>query len=132
MRKTKKTITILLCAVTMALMSSCSKEDNNQVGPSGGGTYQEKIVGKWGLIRQYGWWWEDEYTDDTFDPPKEYVIFDSDGTFTRNGFMFSYVITDNILQIEGYGVYEIKSLTSTVMTLCFDETRNVVFKKIGN
>ena len=44
MKKTKKVMALLLCAITMAaVLSSCSKEDN----------YQRKIVGKWEVIHSY-------------------------------------------------------------------------------
>lgn len=37
MKKTMKVMAVLLCAVTMVILSACSKEDTNQ----------RRIIGKW-------------------------------------------------------------------------------------
>ena len=43
MKKTLKTMALLLCAVAMLMTSSCTKENGNQ----GNNDYQSRILGKW-------------------------------------------------------------------------------------
>lgn len=47
MKKTLKTIALLLCAVAMLMTSSCTKENGNQ----GNNNYQSRILGKWKFTR---------------------------------------------------------------------------------
>lgn len=115
MKKTMKAIAILLFSITMAAMSSCSKEeDTNQ-------TYQTKIVGKWEPIRAYGGDLQGSNFDNTFENGESYIlIFTSDGvcTFQYPEFTcrFVYSIADNILVV-GDGIFKIMELTNEKLVL---------------
>ena len=114
MKKTMKVMAILLCAVTMVMMSACSKED----------TYQRRIVGKWEVVHHaYG----------IFDPlnisPSQ---FDSDDVgdiweFRDNGLVWidddppvSYAITEDYLVIAGLVSFNIQELTKNSLIIWID------------
>ncbi len=114
MKKAIKLIVMLLFAVAMATMSSCSKEDS----------YQRKIVGKWKLIHEYGVNDEGNHFEHTYEDGEKTWVFNSDGgcSFPINGgsnVNGTYVITNNTLMISYLLSYsfEIQELTNTTMIL---------------
>ena len=115
MKKAMKVMAMLLCVVTMATLSACSKEDNNQ----------RKIIGSWELVRIYGTNEIGEEIDEHFGSREEVWTFKSDGTmiFDVSGespLYSSYTIfDDNKLQIMQLIVvqFDIKELTNNKMIL---------------
>ena len=126
MKKTMKLMAILLCAVTMATMSSCSKED----------TYQRRIIGKWRCIHSYF----DQLDDPTNINPSQYHDdngvgqiweFSDDGTMKITGATFSgspevypYTITDECLIYGGFVSYHIHEFTNTTLIIWYKYPNN--------
>ena len=132
MKKTLKVMAILLFAVTMVTMSSCSKED----------TYQRKIVGKWEVVHDYS-------GSQSFDPANidqslyddddvgEIWEFFSDGSITIDGEGgVTYTIQGDYLVFQQLFVfnYHIQELTNSSMIIwrdtLFDTYDYLEFKKV--
>ena len=114
MKKTMNVMTILLCAVTMVMLSACSKEDS----------YQRRIVGKWECVHhkrlpdnpanidpnQY-----DDYTNSS----NIGIIweFSSDGVWKQTNSIgtrvYSYSITEEYLILAGMESLNIHELTNS-------------------
>lgn len=109
MKKTMKVMAMLLCAVTMVLMSGCSKES----------TYERRIVGKWEVVRT-------DYCGGCEIPP---WVFNSDGRCSvwveeedDPGLINTsyYFVNGNTLMIQYYVLtipWEIQELSNTTMIL---------------
>lgn len=133
MKKTMKVMAMLLCVVSMAMMSACSKEESNQ----------RKIVGTWETVRVYGTYSNGEYDEEQLESGESVWTFNSDGsvTLSENGgesvSTGNYSIIDNdkllitqILSIQ----FEIRELTNSKMVLrssAFGADRYFEFRKIN-
>lgn len=133
MKKTMKVMVMLLCVVSMAVMSACSKEES----------YQRKIVGTWENVRMYGTNSDGEYVEELFESGETVYTFNSDGSFilslndgedVSNG---TYCIVDNdkllLTQIIALQ-FDIQELTNSKMVLktsLFGGNVNFEFKKIN-
>lgn len=121
MKKTLKVIAILLFAVTMVTVSSCSKER----------TYQNRIVGKWECIHR-----ATGYIDPTHIDPSQYHNEDcavgSIWDFTQDGLLkvseiantpsnsteaLPYVIAGEYLSFGGIVTYYIQELTNSSLII---------------
>lgn len=125
MKKTTKVMTMLLCAVTMVVLSACSKED----------TYQRRIIGKWECVHfkhlpdnpanvdpnQY-----DDYTNSG----NIGLIweFSSDGivkeTATYGTNAFTYSITEEYLVCAGIASFNIHELTNSSLIVWWNGSGN--------
>ena len=113
MKTTVKKIALLLCAITMAAVSSsCSKEDS----------YQRKIIGKWEVINTsasedsgiVGAIW-----DFNSDGVCSAQIPSGDGTFFT--YNYSYVVSDDTLVMTPMLVnIKIIDITNTTLILHFE------------
>lgn len=90
MKQTLKTMAILLCAVAMVMMTSCSKETS----------YQNRIVGKWKLTKMTTLWDGQVYTgpDSAFDDLWEPIEFKSNGLCIIN---YDFIPKSNYDQVGG-------------------------------
>lgn len=126
MENALKVMAILLCAVTMATMSSCSKED----------TYQRRIVGKWECIHSIF----DQLDDPTNIDPSEYNFdddgvgiiweFSSDGTMKwtapddTDAYTYTYTITEENLIVAGLLSFQVHEITNTTLIVWFKNKNN--------
>jgi len=123
MKQTLKTMAILLCAVAMVMMTSCSKETN----------YQNRIVGKWKLTKMTILWDGQVYTgpDSAFDDRWEPIEFKSNGMCTFGvrflpksnseiGGQYS-IENDEITILAGYSKFSWKILELTNSSLVCQE-----------
>lgn len=121
MKQTLKTMAILLCAVAMVMMTSCSKETS----------YQNRIVGKWKLTKLT--WHGDVYTgpSSAFDDRWEPIEFKSNGMCTFGvrflpksnseiGGQYS-IENDEITILAGYSKFSWKILELTNSSLVCQE-----------
>jgi len=115
MKQTLKTMALLLCAVTMLMTSSCTKENGNQ----GNNDYQSRILGKWkstdNSLREYDFWFKTESLVIIADPHWIPKFGDEDDYI-----MLSYAIEDNELMIGIIGgciIYNILELTNSKLVL---------------
>lgn len=97
MKKTLKTMALLLCAVAMLMTSSCTKENGNQ----GNNDYQSRILGKWKDTylsnQEYDLYFKTEYSLLSF--INFYQKLDD------YYYEFAYIIDDNELNI-GTSIYD--------------------------
>lgn len=121
MKKTIKVMAILLCAVTMVMLSACSKKD----------TYQRRIIGKWECVNS----WYAVGNDPASISPNQYLYdegdhdrigqiweFSNDGTMRMDNVLFSYIFTedeDDIL-IGGLFTFHINELTNSSLKVWVD------------
>ena len=113
MKKTLKAMAILLCAVTMVMMSACSKED----------TYQRRIVGKWEVVHHaYGDFDPLNISPSQFDNDGVGDIweFRDDGIVLRNDDPASYVITEDYLVVAGLVSFNIQEFTKNTLIIWID------------
>ena len=102
MKQTLKTMALLLCAVAMVMMTSCSKETS----------YQNRIVGKWKLTKMTTLWDGQVYTgpssasDDLWEP----IEFKSNGTCI---FSHLFVPKSNYEQIRAQYTIDDDEITAT-------------------
>ncbi|MBR4390382.1 MAG: lipocalin family protein [Prevotella sp.] len=117
MKKTMKVMVILLCAVTMAMTASCSKESRNE----------RRIVGRWQLTSQTTYYYDALNTLVKFEenPFGELGIleFTAGGDFIELG-LYSCPYTldgDNLILGNNDGenceIFTIEELTTTTMVL---------------
>ena len=119
MKQTIKTMALLLCAVAMVMMTSCSKETS----------YQNRIVGKWQLTKMTTLWDGQVYTgpDSAFDDRWEPIEFKSNGMCTfgvsflpksnsEMGGQYS-IENDEITILAGYSKFSWKILELTNSSL---------------
>lgn len=109
-------LTMMMLAVTMLTMSSCSKED----------TYQRRIIGKWECIHQKSL--PDNPTNidlsqyDDSNAVGNIWEFSNDGIFketTSNGTSsYTYTITEDYLSLLGLA-FHIQELTSSTLIIWF-------------
>ncbi len=104
-----KVIAILLFAVTMETMSSCSKED----------IYQRKIVGKWSKSKETYFFYDASNTlVYSYESSSELGLiyeFINDGEVILGGLVSTtYSLEGNVLKFKGDS-YEIEELTNTTM-----------------
>lgn len=110
-----KVMAMLLCVVTMATLSACSKEDD----------YQKKIIGSWESVRTYGTNQQGESVNEQCEG-EEVWTFKSNGTciiyideFGESQYYSYSIVDNNKLQIMMlFAVqYEIHELTNSKMVL---------------
>lgn len=115
MKKTTKVMAILLCAVTMVMLSACSKEDTNE----------RKIIGKWITTNEVKYFYDGE---GNLIGTKDYSVgdvyeFKSDGTASENGVFFvKYSIAgDELVLGEGTVTFSYRIVELTNSTMIWEE-----------
>lgn len=119
MKKTIKVMAILLCAVTMVMLSACSKEDS----------YQRRIVGKWECVN---YWYavgnnptsinSNQYYDESI--IGEIWEFSNDGTARLNNELTSYILTENDILFGGLFTFHIDELTNSSLKVWWKPINN--------